>query len=99
MKELRQLKKWREALRYDFEAAAKKEAPSAEKVPIKEKLNGQNDSEGSDDEDLKKLEDEIYMLKDEERRGERRAKKRALKEKRKAAERIDLKMEYQNVTN
>ena len=43
-------------------------------------------------EDLKKLEDEIYTLKDEERRGERRAKKKALKEKRKAAERIDLKM-------
>ena len=92
MKELRQLKKWREALRSDFEAAAKNETPSDGKVPIKEKLNGQIDSEGSDDEDLKKLEDEIYMLKDEERRGERRAKKRALKEKRKAAERIDLKM-------
>ena len=92
MKELRSLKKWREALRSDFEALAKKGEPYVEISSTKDELNGQNDSEGSEDESLKRLEDEIYMLKDEERRGERRAKKKALKEKRKAAERIDLKM-------
>merc|ERR1711994_64403 len=83
-------KKWRETLRAEFDEVAKKETKAEE---THESVKDENhDSEASEDEDLKKLEDEIYMLKDEERRGERRAKKRALKEKRKAAERIDLKM-------
>jgi AdoMet-dependent rRNA methyltransferase SPB1 len=92
IKELRQLKKWREALRSDFEASAKMEVPCDETSSIKNEANGQHDSDISEDEDLKKLEDEIYTLKDEERKIERRAKKKTLKEKRKAAERIDLKM-------
>ena len=90
MKELRLLKKWRETLRAEFDEAAKKETKAEE--PHESVKDERHDSEASEDEDLKKLEDEIYMLKDEERRGERRAKKKALKEKRRAAERIDLKM-------
>ena len=92
IKELRLLKKWREALRTDLEPLmVKVQAKDTENV-LEEKLENKDGSELSEDEDLKKLEDEIYTLKDEERRRERRAKKKALKEKRKAAERIDLKM-------
>merc|ERR1711890_128302 len=56
MKELRHLKKWREALRSDFEALAKKEATCDKTISINEESNGQNDSDISEDEDLKKLE-------------------------------------------
>merc|ERR1712141_806252 len=83
-------KKWRETLRAEFDEVAKKETKAEE--PPESVKDEHGDSDGSEDEDLKKLEDEIYMLKDEERKGERRAKKKALKEKRRAAERIDLKM-------
>merc|ERR1712154_518740 len=92
MKGLRLLKKWREQLRSDFESQSKEVKGKDVANSESEKLEENHDSEASEDEDLKKLEDEIYMLKDEERKGERRAKKKALKEKRKAAERIDLKM-------
>ena len=92
IKELRLLKKWRELLRCDFESKTEKVKEKEATHSESEKLEEKHDSDASEDEDLKKLEDEIYMLKDEERRGERRAKKKALKEKRKAAERIDLKM-------
>ena len=87
------LKKWREALRADFDEALKKAADAEKSISgAEEPKKDENDSEMSEDEDLKKLEDEIDMLKDEERRGERRKKKKSLKEKRKTAERIDLKM-------
>lgn len=92
IKELRLLKKWRELLRCDFESQTEKVKEKEATHSESENLNEKHDSDASEDEDLKKLEDEIYMLKDEERRSERRAKKKALKEKRKAAERIDLKM-------
>ena len=92
IKELRLLKKWRETLKSEFEASTKKEKENDRQSVLDEQSEQKNDSEMSEDEDLKKLEDEIYMLKDEERKGERRAKKKALKEKRKTAERIDLKM-------
>ena len=92
MKELRLLKKWREVLRSEFETLAKKTKTNEATNTVQAESEKENDSDLSEDEDLKKLEDEIYTLKDEERRGDRRAKKKALKEKRKAAERIDLKM-------
>merc|ERR1712060_386616 len=92
IKELRLLKKWRELLRCDFESQTEKVKEKEAMNSESEKLEENHDGDGSEDEDQKKLEDEIYMLKDEERRGERRAKKKALKEKRKAADRIDLKM-------
>ena len=92
MKELRLLKKWREALKSEFETLDKNESKNEVPDVAAQQTEENHASDDSEDEDLKKLEDEIHMLKDEERRGERRAKKKALKEKRRTAERIDLKM-------
>ncbi len=98
---LRSLKKWRDVLKTDFiEAEKKKKEREAQKAKEAEANGGQvvasDDSsdgdENSDDEELNKLDSEIATLQDEERRAERRKKKRALKEKRKIAQRIDLKM-------
>ena len=50
------------------------------------------DGDGSDVDDLQKLEDEISDLKEEERKAAKRLKKKKLKEKRKTAERINLKV-------
>ena len=91
MKELRLLKKWREVLRLDFEKSEKTEEPEETNI-VQDQSKKESDCELSEDEDLKKLEDEIDMLKYEDRLRERRAKKKMLKEKRRAAERIDLKM-------
>ena len=87
------MKKWREALKADFDAA-KKNAKENQMtgMEMEEQADSDTAEDDEDDEDLRKLEDEIDMLKDEERRTERRAKKRDLKEKRKTAERINLKM-------
>ena len=91
IKELKLLKKWREVLRNDFEKENVK--LGEEKLPQNEIEDQEEDSdEKDDDEDLKKLEKEIESLKDEERKGERRKKKNALKEKRKIAQKIDMKM-------
>lgn len=89
MKELRLLKKWREILRTDFqkEIGAKK-AEKSDKDP--DEKNEDEDEES--DEDLQELNKEIKDLKEEEKKVDKRKKKRALKEKRKIAQRIDMKM-------
>jgi AdoMet-dependent rRNA methyltransferase SPB1 len=99
MKELRLLKKWREILKADFELADKEKA---KKEAEKAKLLAENGETGEteekaentdeDDEDLEVLDKEINDLQEEERKLEKRKKKRSLKEKRKIAERINLKM-------
>jgi AdoMet-dependent rRNA methyltransferase SPB1 len=90
MKELRLLKKWRDALRKEFEAAYKEKegaeaagagAAPAEKTP-----------EEVENAELAEVEEQIANLKDEERRAARRKKKRELKEKQKRAMRLNLKM-------
>ena len=88
MKELRLLKKWREALRADFES-------SSEKKDERKKDNEAQNTVDSDDEEekeMKNLEKQIETLKDEERRDAKRKRKREMREKRKTAEKIDLKM-------
>lgn len=101
MKELRTLKKWREALKKDFEERDKKksEGEAAGNGDLQEREEEgedetleENGEEGSDDEDLKKLEDEIDTLKDEERRALKRKKKKEQKEKVKRGQRINLEM-------
>ena len=67
MKELRLLKKWREALKSEFEALSKNESKKEDPDITTQQTEENHDSDGSEDEDLKKLEDEIHMLKDEER--------------------------------
>lgn len=86
MKELRLLKKWREGLRADFETES--ENPE-------QKKGGEATAETPEDEeekDMKNLENQIEKLKDEERRDAKRKRKREMREKRKTAEKIDLKM-------
>lgn len=93
MKELRALKKWREALRKDFEERDQKKGKDQHDEDEKGE-DGQNgqESDSESDEDLKKLEDEIVTLKDEERRVLKRKKKKEQKEKVKRAQRINLEM-------
>lgn len=93
-KELNQLKRWRETLRADFERKEKEKLEKQEKL----KANGEtvedkeDESDSDQDSDAEELEQEIESLQNEERLAERRKKKNALKEKRKIAKRIDLKM-------
>lgn len=97
-KELRLLKKWREILRADFEKIAKaKEEAKAKKAADQDGDKDENQQESSEededeDSDLDELDKEIETLQSEEKRAERRKKKKTLKEKRKTAQRIDLKM-------
>ena len=60
--------------------------------PEEEKEADPNAEDNSDLEDIQKLEDEISDLKEEERKTAKRLKKKKLKEKRKTAERINLKV-------
>ena len=60
--------------------------------PEEEKDDDPNAEDNSDLEDIQKLEDEISDLKEEERKTAKRLKKKKLKEKRKTAERINLKV-------
>ncbi len=93
IKELRLLKKWREILRSDFEKAAKaKEAKKAQKEATDGDANESSSDEDDKESDLDELDKEIETLQTEEKRADRRKKKNALKEKRKIAKRIDLKM-------
>jgi AdoMet-dependent rRNA methyltransferase SPB1 len=89
MKELRLLKKWRDALRKEFEVVEKEgtEADSASLSAAAEK--SPDDVESAE---LAEVEQQIANLKDEERRAARRKKKRELKEKQKRAVRLNLKM-------
>jgi len=86
MKELRALKKWKDALKKDFDeldAEKTEEAVPAIMQKTKEEL---------EDEELAEIDKQIEEMKDEERRKARRAKKKELKEKQKRAEKINLKM-------
>jgi len=89
MKELRLLKKWREALRAEFvgDGKAKKGQNGQPEAP-----NEDAAEEDDSDKELQELDAKIAELKDEERREAKRVKKKAAKEKRKIAEKIDLKM-------
>jgi len=97
VKELRLLKKWREILRTDFEKAekakqAKKDAAADSGKPEAENGESSNEEDSDEDSDMEELDKEIATLKSEEKKADRRKKKIALKEKRKTAQRIDLKM-------
>ena len=93
MKELRLLKKWREALRKDFEKMDKeKTSPLENGVEKEDEGEDEEESEEEEDEDLKMLEGEIDMLKDEERRAARRQKKKKLKAKQRMAQKINMEM-------
>ena len=94
MKELRLLKKWREQLRKDFEEMDKKKSKNDAdgSQDSDEEEEDEKDSDEDSDEDLKKLEDEIDMLKDEERRAAKRKKKKDQKEKQRRAQKINFEM-------
>ena len=103
VKELRSLKKWREILKADFEKAAEKlaaekKAKEAKKEGTDEKNaetemgDSGSEAEAEEDSDMEELDKEIATMASDEKRIERRKKKIALKEKRKTAQRIDLKM-------
>ena len=55
-------------------------------------LNSGSEAETEEDSDMEELDKEIATMATDEKRAERRKKKIALKEKRKTAQRIDLKM-------
>ena len=102
VKELRSLKKWREILKADFEKAAEEAAEKKAKEAKKEGTDEKNaetemgdsgsEAEAEEDSDMEELDKEIATMASDEKRVERRKKKIALKEKRKTAQRIDLKM-------
>ena len=60
--------------------------------PEAENGESSNEEESDEDSDMEELDKEIATLKSEEKKADRRKKKIALKEKRKTAQRIDLKM-------
>merc|ERR1712013_51016 len=88
MKELRSLKKWKDALKKEFDEIDEANKDVEEAVPaihVKTK-------EEIEDEELAEVDKQIDELKDEERRAARRKKKKELKEKQKRIEKINLKM-------
>merc|ERR1712013_51264 len=88
MKELRSLKKWKDALKKEFDEIDEANKDVEEAVPaihVKTK-------EEIEDEELAGVDKQIDELKDEERRAARRKKKKELKEKQKRIEKINLKM-------
>jgi len=89
MRDLRNLKKWRDALRKEFDELDKKnKEDETEAVPaIMEKT-----AEEMEDEELNEIDTKLAQLKDEERRAERRKKKKETKEKQKRVQKLNLKM-------
>ena len=87
MKDLRLLKKWRDALKKEFESldADQKEEASVPAIQ-------QRTKEELEDEEMAELDKQISELKDEELRAAKRKKKKELKEKQKRIDRINLKM-------
>merc|ERR1711892_1581600 len=88
MKELRQLKKWKDALKKEFDELDEANKGVEEAVPailVKTK-------EEIEDEELAEVDKQIDELEDEERRAARRLKKKGLKEKQRRIEKINLKM-------
>jgi len=92
MKELRNLKKWRDALKKEFEELDKEKSGDNEKMDDAVPAILQKTKEELEDEELNEIEDQIADLKTEERRKERRQKKKEQKEKQKRVERLNLKM-------
>jgi len=88
IKELRLLKKWRDSLKKEFEAIDESNKENAEVTPAVH----QKTKEEEEDEEMAIIDKQIEDLRDEERRAARRTKKKELKEKRKIAEKINLKM-------
>jgi len=88
MKELRLLKKWRDALRKEFDQLDDDNKDKEEAVPAVH----QKTAEEEEDEEMAEIDKQIDDLKDEERRAARRKKKKELKEKQKRVEKINLKM-------
>merc|ERR1711970_950490 len=88
MKELRNLKKWKDALKKEFDEIDEANKGKVEVVPaihVKSK-------EEIEDEEMAEVDKQIDELKDEERRAARRKKKKELKEKQRRIEKINLKM-------
>eukprot|EP00090_Calanus_glacialis_P014505 TRINITY_DN2330_c0_g1_i1.p1 TRINITY_DN2330_c0_g1~~TRINITY_DN2330_c0_g1_i1.p1 ORF type:complete len:844 (+),score=377.15 TRINITY_DN2330_c0_g1_i1:35-2566(+) len=88
MKELRNLKKWKDALKKEFDELDEANKGVEEAVPailVKTK-------EEIEDEEMAEVDKQIDELKDEERRAARRMKKKELKEKQRRVEKINLKM-------
>jgi len=88
MKELRNLKKWKDALKKEFDELDDANKDNAEAVPailVKTK-------EEIEDEEIAEVDKQIEELKDDERRAARRMKKKELKEKQRRIEKINLKM-------
>merc|ERR1712179_510793 len=86
MKELRALKKWKDALKKEFDELDADKAEEAVPAIL------QKTKEELEDEELAEIDKQIDEMKDEERRKARRAKKKELKEKQKRTEKINLKM-------
>lgn len=86
MKELRLLKKWRDALKKEFEELdADKTEEDVPAILVKTK-------EEEEDEEIAAIDAEVEELKDGERRKARRLKKKELKEKQRRQEKVNLKM-------
>lgn len=88
MKDLRMLKKWRDALKKEFEELDEENKENDEATPAIQVRT----QEEIEDEEMAELDKQVEDLKDEERRAARRKKKKELKEKQKRAEKINLKM-------
>lgn len=86
MKELRMLKKWKDALKKEFDEMDTEK--TEEDVPA----ILQKTKEEVEEEEMAEIDKQIDELKDEERRAARRKKKKELKEKQKRTEKINLKM-------
>ena len=89
MKELRMLKKWRDALKKEFEELDQKNKENEEEAVPAIQVRTQDEIE---DEEMAELDKQVEELKDEERRAAKRQKKKELKEKQKRIEKINLKM-------
>ena len=87
MKDLRVLKKWRDALRKEFEGL---DASQTEETPVP--AIQQRTEDEVEEEEMAELDKQILQLKDEEVRAARRLKKKELKEKQKRIDKINLKM-------
>eukprot|EP00092_Neocalanus_flemingeri_P040591 GFUD01044197.1.p1 GENE.GFUD01044197.1~~GFUD01044197.1.p1 ORF type:complete len:848 (+),score=318.53 GFUD01044197.1:44-2587(+) len=88
MKELRMVKKWKDALKKEFDELDEANNGVEEAVPailVKTK-------DEIEDEEMAEVDKQIDELKDEERRAARRKRKKELKEKQRRIEKINLKM-------
>jgi len=88
MRELRSLKKWKDALKKEFEDLDSSNKDNKDAVPA---IHAKTQEE-VEDEEMAEIDKQIDELKDEERRAARRKKKKELKEKQKRVEKINLKM-------